>query len=100
MENYFRGAAVFDSKKVQVTLKPPIYFQRPGHSMTIVGLEIMKSGVRNLLVFDPMYSASKAMSQLVQKGEQNIRNPNDKLMKAYRRSQYRLENYLEFELLE
>lgn len=100
VESYFKDAAVLDDRKVQVTLKPPIYFQRPGHSMTIVGIEIMKNGVRNLLVFDPMYSASKAMNQLVQRGHRHIRNSDSKLMSAYRRSEFRLESYLDFEILE
>lgn len=100
VEAYFRDAAVFDNKKVQVTLKPPIYFQRPGHSMTIVGLEHMKDGTRNLLVFDPMFRAMKGMEQLVQKGERYVRGSDSKLMHYYRRPEYRLEHFLDFEVLE
>ncbi|KAF2423315.1 DUF1671-domain-containing protein [Tothia fuscella] len=100
VEEYFANVALMDGRKVQLSLKPPIYFQRPGHSMVIVGLEKMQNGVRNLLVFDPMYQAPKAMEQLVQRGERKIRAPDPKLLHFYRRSEYRLENYVDFECLE
>jgi hypothetical protein len=67
--------------------------------MTIVGLEVMRNGLRNLLVFDPMYRAPGAMEQLV-RGERHLNGPNHKLMSAYRRADYRLEPYLDFEVLE
>jgi hypothetical protein len=67
--------------------------------MTIVGLEIMQNGLRNLLVFDPMYRAPGAMEQLVRR-ERHVDGPNHRLMKAYRRPEYRLEPYLDFELLQ
>jgi hypothetical protein len=100
VQEYFEAAAVPDGKKVQCTLKPPIYFQRPGHSLTIVGLEIMRDGTRNLLVFDPMYQAPRLMKQMVDAGHNRIVGPNFKLLNFYRRSQYRLQNYVDFETLE
>jgi hypothetical protein len=100
VEAYFKTAARDnDRSKVVTTLRPPIYFQRPGHSMTIVGLEVMRNGMRNLLVFDPMYRAPGAMEQLVRR-ERRLNGPNHKLMSAYRRAEYRLEPYLDFEVLE
>jgi hypothetical protein len=100
VEDYFKKGVTRDHRaKVLTTLKPPIYFQRPGHSMTIVGLEEMRNGLRNLLVFDPMYRAPGAMEQLVRR-ERGINSPNDRLMGAYRRAEYRLEPYLDFEVLE
>lgn len=41
-----------DQKVVNTTL-PPIYLQRPRHSMTIVGIEKLKDGTLRLLVLDP-----------------------------------------------
>jgi hypothetical protein len=101
VEEYFKDAALSDGKKVQSTLKPPIYFQRPGHSMTIVGLEIMKDSTRNLLVFDPMYQAPKSMKDILEQGgARRVAGLNNKLLTFYRRSQYRLQQYLDFETLE
>jgi len=95
VERYFTSAAIDDGRKVQCTLKPPIYFQRPGHSLTVVGVERMKNGTRNLLVFDPMYQVSSAMLSLIEKGR--VRESNQKLLKLYRRPQNRLYNYADFE---
>ncbi|TPX59986.1 hypothetical protein SpCBS45565_g07630 [Spizellomyces sp. 'palustris'] len=39
--------------------KPPLYFQHQGHSRTIVGIETLRSGVRNLLVYDPSNSVAE-----------------------------------------
>jgi hypothetical protein len=41
------------SVREQVMLTPCADFQHPGHSLTIVGLEVRKSGAMSLLVFDP-----------------------------------------------
>jgi hypothetical protein len=95
VESYFREAALDDSNKVKCTLKPPIYFQRPGHSLTIVGVEKMKDGKRNLLVFDPMYQVPGAMQALIERGR--VRETNPKLLRLYRRSQQRLYSYADFE---
>lgn len=100
VQAYFESAAMPDNKKVQCTLKPPVYLQRPGHSLTIVGLEIMKDGTRNLLVFDPMYQAPKLMKEMVDAGPRRIVGPNYRLLSFYRRSQHRLQNYADFETLE
>lgn len=100
VQHYFETAAIPDNKKVQCTLKPPIYFQRPGHSLTIVGLEIRRDGMRSLLVFDPMYQAPTLMKQMVDVGPRRIVGPNNKLLNFYRRSEYRLQSYRDFEALE
>lgn len=100
VQAYFESAAMPDNKKVQCTLKPPVYFQRPGHSLTIVGLEIMRDGTRNLLVFDPMHQAPMLMKEMVDAGPRRIVGPNHKLLSSYRRTQHRLQNYADFETLE
>ncbi|KAI7901034.1 peptidase family C78-domain-containing protein [Cokeromyces recurvatus] len=43
-----------DNKEIVcITNKPPLYLQHQGHSRTVVGIEILKSGKRNLIMFDP-----------------------------------------------
>ncbi|KAI8980382.1 peptidase family C78-domain-containing protein [Pilobolus umbonatus] len=40
-------------KNTFITNRPPLYLQHQGHSRTVVGIEILKSGKRNLILFDP-----------------------------------------------
>ncbi|KAK0866598.1 hypothetical protein LTR87_014945 [Friedmanniomyces endolithicus] len=47
--------------RVISTTRPPIFLQRPGHSMTIIGLSRSTSGKRHLLVFDPAWSPPSAL---------------------------------------
>lgn len=49
--------------KIQLTSRPPIFLQRPKHSVTIVGLEKIKNGKRRLLVFDPAWQPPSIMRQ-------------------------------------
>ena len=42
----------------------PIFLQRPGHSLTIVGIERRKDGSRRLLCFDPAWQPPSMMQQL------------------------------------
>ncbi|KAE8444400.1 hypothetical protein EG329_000600 [Mollisiaceae sp. DMI_Dod_QoI] len=65
VENYFiNGCTDYDSK-VRCTNLPPVYFQHPGHSMTIIGFEKQKDGSRNLIVFDPMFHDAENVVKLV-----------------------------------
>ncbi|KAF7725771.1 hypothetical protein EC973_009388 [Apophysomyces ossiformis] len=40
-------------KLVHITDRPPLYLQHSGHSRTVVGIELLKDGNRNLIMFDP-----------------------------------------------
>ncbi|KAI8089829.1 peptidase family C78-domain-containing protein [Halteromyces radiatus] len=40
-------------KVVHVTNRPPLYLQHSGHSRTVIGIELLKDGKRNLIMFDP-----------------------------------------------
>lgn len=85
-----------------ITSLPPIYFQRFGHSMTVVGLERKHDGSRNLLVFDPSFATSEAMRRLVDgRGRERGRTTVDVevLLKAYRRSDVSLSRWDEFEVV-
>jgi zinc finger-containing ubiquitin peptidase 1 len=96
---YFSDDRVFDLEdKVVMTGKPPLYFQHAGHSMTIVGLEVKKSGAVNLVVFDPMFNPSPAIKRLV--GSNSFKTPNpERLLKAHRRGEVYLGRYRDFEIL-
>lgn len=47
--------------KLRQTRKPPLYLQRPGHSFTIVGIEVSTDHQRRLLAFDPAWAPPTAM---------------------------------------
>ncbi|KAG2178777.1 hypothetical protein INT43_001623 [Umbelopsis isabellina] len=38
---------------VHITSRPPIYIQHSGHSRTVIGIEVLNDGNRNLIMFDP-----------------------------------------------
>ncbi|EHA57034.1 hypothetical protein MCOR27_009683 [Pyricularia oryzae] len=97
VERYFQSGDFNPEYKVRRTKMPPIYFQHAGHSMTIVGFEKLKSGLTNLLVFDPMFRDSSAILKLV--GRQFEYKFPDLALKPYRRGNKYLKKYREFELL-
>ncbi|EHK27494.1 uncharacterized protein TRIVIDRAFT_141409, partial [Trichoderma virens Gv29-8] len=100
IERYFQQGAVgsMDSK-VQSTLLPPIYLQRPKHSLTIVGLEKHKGGDVQLLVFDPEFQGSNTVVRLAAKATLRRQSKVTKLLEPYRRSATHLERFNEFEVL-
>lgn len=79
------------------TSLPPIYFQRFGHSMTIVGLERKADGVRNLLLFDPSYQTSGAMHRVL--ANKAVKVGIEQLLRPYRRSEFGLSRWDEFEVI-
>ena len=81
----------------RITQLAPIYFQRLGHSMTIVGLERAKDGSKNLLVFDSSFNTSNGMRKLLDGRKANLTLEN--LLKAYRRSDQSLARWDEFEVV-
>lgn len=69
-----------------------------GHSLTIVGLEVRKSGSMNLLVLDPMFKTSPMITGLV--GARFRSHNPASLLKAYRRGDGYLGKYQSFEILQ
>lgn len=75
VETYFRSHrnnnqhSPTSSGRIHTTKAPPIYFQQPGHSMTIIGLEKRSNGQRNLLVLDPGFGPSKGIRTLLERQE-------------------------------
>lgn len=57
IQSYFTSATTAttanQNKTVYITNRPPLYLQHQGHSRTVVGIELLKSGKRNLIMFDP-----------------------------------------------
>ena len=88
------------STTVHKTRLPPIYLQRPRHSMTIIGIEKSKDGSRSLLVFDPAYSPSKGMLKALDlfSATSNIA-ASTLSIKPYRRGKKYLQRYHAFETL-
>ncbi len=99
MEAYFISGSESASKHgtSRITSLPPIYFQRFGHSMTIVGLERKRDGSRNLLVFDPSYATAAPMGRLLA-GRKAYSKP-EQVLRAYRRSDAALSRWDEFEII-
>lgn len=84
--------------KIVRTIKPPIYLQHSGHSMTIVGLEKWRDGSNSLLVFDPFFSPTDAMKNLAGRKISSKIRP-DVFLKVYRRKMSYLAKYKEFEVI-
>ena len=80
-----------------ITNLPPVYFQRAGHSMTIVGLERKKDGHRNLIIFDPSFGTTRSMDNVLEGRRTNAESAT--LLKPYRRSDESLSRWKEFEIL-
>ncbi|KAI4262785.1 MAG: hypothetical protein L6R42_002048 [Xanthoria sp. 1 TBL-2021] len=97
VEQYFIDSTIPPATKVRKTSLAPIYFQHQGHSLTIVGLEVRKSGSRNLLVFDPSFKPSPGIQRLI--GAKFRAAAPEKLLKAYRRGDRYLGKHSSFELL-
>lgn len=100
VEDYFKAGVPEGplNPRVSRTQKPPIYFQHSGHSMTIVGIERTLDGVRNLLVFDPFFTPSAPMKNLIGVTPRG-RFDSGMLLRAYRRRMNYLQKYKEFELI-
>ncbi|KAK4569953.1 hypothetical protein LTR86_002923 [Recurvomyces mirabilis] len=81
----------------RLTQRSPLYFQRFGHSMTIVGLERRTDGSRSLLVFDPSFETSAGMLSLV--AGRRSRAELDTLLRAHRKTDQSLAKWEEFEIL-
>lgn len=70
------------------------------HSMTIVGIEKLRNGATNLIVFDPKYHDVEKVSRAVGRDFQGGEREGRDFLKLYRRDLSYLERSSEFELLE
>ncbi|GAM84118.1 hypothetical protein ANO11243_021100 [Dothideomycetidae sp. 11243] len=83
--------------RVHITAKPPIFLQRPRHSLNIIGLEHSRNGKRSLIVFDPGYQPPSSVYQFLSRERQ--RPPSTRHLTAYRRNHRYLKRYSNFETL-
>jgi hypothetical protein len=75
----------------------PIYLQRPGHALVIVGLERKRDGSRNLLVFDSSYEVTAPVQELAV--GRRVHASIHRLLEVYRRSEERLSEVPSFEVV-
>ena len=101
IEQYFSSSKSTDSRArgIMKTSRPPIFLQRPQHSVTIIGIERLKSGKRKLLVFDPAWRLFSDMN-----GDWTTDGAPSKwrgmlLLGLYRKSERYLKRFTAFETL-
>ena len=66
--------------------------------MTIIGFEKKTNGDKNILVFDPMFHDSSAITKFIGNDKVSHNKPAE-LLKAYRRGASYVKRFKEFELL-
>ncbi|KAF2719810.1 hypothetical protein K431DRAFT_227789 [Polychaeton citri CBS 116435] len=100
IEAYFMSATDWAIKHGTsfITDLAPVYLQRQGHSLTIVGLQRCTDGYRDLLVFDPSIETARAMRPLLD--GRRVRASPEALTKPYRRSERHLSMWKEFEIVQ
>jgi hypothetical protein len=82
VEEYFKCPST--SSTCRISDRAPLYFQHSGHSRTIIGIERLKSGKINLLLFDPSKSPSSTIKDYA-KGKINAKkNLSDNVLKPFR----------------
>lgn len=59
---------------VNITNRPPIYLQHAGHSRTIIGIEKLPDGRRNLIMFDPGRRMARSYKRNVSMPEDDMYN--------------------------
>jgi hypothetical protein len=77
---------------------PPLFLQRPGHSLMVVGIEILRSGERRLLTFDPQWRPPSVMAEKL-RAQECVGLRRTLLLRRYRKSTRYLKRFNSFELL-
>lgn len=80
VRDYFKNSTGFT---------PPLYLQHQGHSRTIIGVEELRNGEHNLLLFDPG-TAKPRMQQFHGVINYNTMQAIRKTLKAFRARQYQI----------
>jgi zinc finger-containing ubiquitin peptidase 1 len=92
VERYFLGhieranSTASKDERAVLTHAPPIYIQFDGHSMTIVGMEKMLDGTRNLIVLDPGSQPSSSTLEWWRQGGRRTDSASQ-MMEPYRKSE-------------
>ncbi|KAI5360288.1 putative peptidase C78, ubiquitin modifier-specific peptidase 1/ 2 [Septoria linicola] len=101
VEKYFvRSSKTSGSDSVTQSELPPLFLQRPGHSMTIVGFEKDIKGRRRLLVFDPAWSPPSVVRPSSGQVGTSSNWSRHWALKMYRKDERYLKRHQAFELLE
>lgn len=99
VEKYFRDSIPEEAHHgIRKTTRPPLFLQRPAHSITIVGIERLRSGKRRLLTFDPQWQPPTAMQHQLAPSECTGWS-GQALLWRYRKSTRYLRRYQDFEVL-
>lgn len=89
-----------ESNLKKQTTRPPIYLQRPRHSLTVIGMEVhKKTRKRSLLVFDPGERPSPRMMRAAEAEGEGGRFEKRVSLRAYRKGMWGLGRWKEFEVL-
>lgn len=80
---------------VHQTTHPPLFLQGPYHSITIIGIELLRNGKRQLLVFDPGWRPLSALGRKPDPSTIGARL----LLGTHRRGERYLKRYKGYELL-
>jgi len=89
-----------DVESVRMTNKPPIFLQRPRHSLTIVGVEVTPSGRRRLIVFDPGYDPPASLTRAIERKDRKVeKGKEERVLTYYRRGERYLKRFDGFEIL-
>lgn len=100
VEDYFKTRRIEGhTNKIYVTNAPPIYLQRPHHSLTIIGIESRSDGKRNLLVLDPAVRPSEKDIRVAETLSRGKTVHESTKIAAYRKGKWDLGLFKEFETL-
>lgn len=87
-------------ERITLTARPPMFLQRPRHSLTIVGIECTRSGKRRLLVFDPGYDPPATLKRALGRADYKIEEgKEERVLTYYRRGERYLKRFDGFEIL-
>lgn len=99
-EEYFTSSFIKQPiSGVHTTSRMPVFLQRPHHSLTVVGIEVSKSGQRSLLVFDPAHRPPGSISRPLPRSGLVQRWTAGRALGIYRRSESHLKRFSAFETL-
>jgi hypothetical protein len=97
LQDYFKLAS--ETTGCKISERPPLYFQHAGHSRTIVGIERLKSGKINLLLFDPSKSPSGTVKDYAKGQVKEKKNLSDGVLKPFRVSMNDIAKKKEYQIL-
>jgi zinc finger-containing ubiquitin peptidase 1 len=100
VENYFANSTAESQSRgrVAMTSRPPIFLQRPGHSVVIVGVVKLNSGKRRLLIFDPAWRPPAGILEASSEGA-NLSWKEVLDLRRYSKSERWLQRFSAFETL-